>query len=131
MFDPRAWSEGAADGDREGKLADYLAAAVGQVLRMPADAVPRDRALTDLGLDSLMGIELRNRLRLDLGVSPPITQVLSAPSVSALAATLGELLGEAGADAGVAARLATDDSLLREIEALSDDEARRRLGEAD
>src|SRR5690606_1826624 len=65
---------------------------VAAVLRMPAARVPSDRALKTLGMDSLMALELRNRLEKRAGVGLSPTLVWNHPSVVALADHLAERL---------------------------------------
>ena len=60
--------------------------AAAEVLGLPdADAVPADAPLTTLGIDSLMAVELRNRLAALLGRALPVSIVLQHPVPSALA----------------------------------------------
>ena len=88
--------------------------------------------LSDLGLDSLMAVELRNLLSTALGHSRPIpaTLVFDHPTVEAIAAFLGEGF-EAPAPAAapdpapISGALVT--SLLDDMESLSDEEIEAQL----
>src|SRR3546814_15540070 len=53
--------------------------------RTDPDAIDEERALRDLGLDSLMSVELRNALVAKLDCKLPATLLFDHPSVSALA----------------------------------------------
>ena len=55
--------------------------------------IDRDQAMESLGLDSLMALELRNRLEDSSGVTLPVTLVWSYPTISALAGALCERMG--------------------------------------
>ncbi|WP_232666823.1 type I polyketide synthase [Pseudonocardia sp. TRM90224] len=77
--------ESLAPADRERtvrELVDAEAAAVLQ-LHSPAD-VPAERPLKELGLDSLMAVELRNRLAAAAGVPLPATFLFEHPTSTAL-----------------------------------------------
>jgi myxalamid-type polyketide synthase MxaB len=68
-------------------LIDHIRSEVGSVIGLPPEQrVPDKQPLRDVGLDSLMAVELRNRLRMGLGIeqSLPATLVFDYPSVAAL-----------------------------------------------
>jgi aryl carrier-like protein len=77
--------------DRSRLAVDYVVAQVAAVLRVarPETLDPR-QPLMDLGLDSLMAVELRSRLALGLGLGGglPATLIFEHPSIEAIAALL-------------------------------------------
>jgi phthiocerol/phenolphthiocerol synthesis type-I polyketide synthase D len=56
-------------------------------------AVDPDQPLTDLGMDSLMAVRIRNTVRGDFGVEPPVALLLQGASPKDLAADLVRQLG--------------------------------------
>lgn len=60
----------------EAQLRHHMA----QVLQWPADEIETDTSLNDLGFDSLMAIELRNRLETHFGIFLPATFVWNGPA---------------------------------------------------
>jgi acyl carrier protein len=58
-----------------------------------ADRVDVDRSLPDMGIDSLMAVELRTAVRADLGVEVPIVDLLERFSLRGLAAAIAERAG--------------------------------------
>ncbi len=126
-----------------------IKAEVSAVLRMALARIPTDRALKTLGLDSLMALELRNRLEqcADSALSP--TLAWNHPTVRALAEHLAERMHidlDAPAPAPVATALASASSaassaalapvtavnddlaaLLDDLDQMSDEQARALL----
>jgi natural product biosynthesis luciferase-like monooxygenase protein len=101
----------AAPAERERLLSLYLCERLGAVLEMPPERVDVDQGVNNLGLDSLMAIQLKNRIEKELAVAVPVTtflrggsvaqlteqlltQLVSPPALTALAATTEEETSE-------------------------------------
>ncbi|MFV3130826.1 type I polyketide synthase [Niveispirillum sp. KHB5.9] len=105
-----------------GRQVALLSAEVAAVLRTDPASVLPDEPLRSLGLDSLMALELRNRLERLTGLRLPATLAWTCPTPALMARHLAERLAPATVPAPVAppvpaARLDAD------IDALSDEEA--------
>ena len=66
-------------------VADLLASEVAAILRLSVEAVPRTRSLHDLGLDSLMAVELGLALEKRFGVTLPAMIINDNPTVERIA----------------------------------------------
>ncbi len=86
----------AAPEKRANLVEDLIAAQVGAVLGTDAARLDKDTPLTNLGLDSLMAIELVNRIEDKLGMSMPMGSVLNGPSIVDLSIPVLEKLLESG-----------------------------------
>jgi acyl carrier protein len=64
-----------------------------KVLRIPEGKLEVDAPLTSLGMDSLMGLELRNRIEAMLGITMPATLLWTYPTLVALSEHLAVALG--------------------------------------
>jgi acyl carrier protein len=121
---------GLSAGERERFLLDLVCSTTASVLSASLESVERERPLQELGLDSLMAVELRNLLGTGLGLrrSLPATLVFDYPSVSDLADYLArEVFGlETAASSRGGAPVAEKGALDR-IEELSDEEVERLL----
>lgn len=73
-------------------LVPWLCQQVASVLRLDVKRVPQDKAMRSLGLDSLMALELRNRLEREIHLKLSATLVWNYPTVSAMATYLEERL---------------------------------------
>jgi aryl carrier-like protein len=91
----------AAPAERLELLESLLREQVARVLGASPDKLDVQKSLTDLGLDSLMAVELRNWIEGDLRLSLPTVELMKGPSVARVAELLNEQLGrvEAGAAA--------------------------------
>ena len=85
----RAQLDAADPVERPGLLASAIADEIRGVLRS-SDPIDHYRPLETLGLDSLMGLELRNRLEASLGITLPVALVWAYPTITDLAGALCE-----------------------------------------
>jgi hypothetical protein len=122
---------GAQPARRDDMLLTFVGEQVASVIGVPDGmSVDPSQPLNELGLDSLMAVELRNRLGHGLALerSLPATLVFDRPTIAALAGYLGDLLGQATApailpvrpDAGPGHRRAGD--AVEAIDGLSEDQ---------
>lgn len=120
--------ESAAPEELEGLIGQAVRDAVGSVLRVKPESLRDDQPLTDLGLDSLMGVEIENSLEGSLGVALPQASLLRARTVGQIVSLIAEHLGARKAGATLKAT-AESISVLEpastdevNLEALSDEE---------
>jgi len=88
---------------RKKLLADYLRDAVAEVTRVDAAEIREDAGFFDLGMDSLMAVELRRRIEQAVGKEVPATLAMDHPRLSDVVDyLLGDVLGlsEASVDPG-------------------------------
>ena len=85
--------ESAAPEEREGVIAQAVRDVVGSVLRVKPDSLRDDQPLTDLGLDSLMGVEIENSLEAAIGVALPPTSLMRARTIGQIASLIAEHMG--------------------------------------
>jgi phthiocerol/phenolphthiocerol synthesis type-I polyketide synthase C len=83
---------GLDDTERRSLLASIVADEAARVLRLPTGDIDRQQPLADLGMDSLMAIELRLAIEARLGLDLPLMSLAGGTSVTLLAARLAELL---------------------------------------
>ena len=70
---------------RRAMLQEYLRNAVAETMRLDPAQIREDAGFFDLGMDSLMAIELRQRLEKDLGHSLPATIAIDYPRLTDVA----------------------------------------------
>jgi hypothetical protein len=128
--------EAAPPARRRQVLAEHIAGRVVRVLGLdPSHTIDPLRPLKEMGIDSLMAVELRNGLKADLRLDGglPATLVFDHPTVDAIAAYLTEVVLTPSAsepeDASVSAEVPEAESMLNRLEQLSDDEVDRLLHE--
>ena len=115
---------------RDHLLRERLRALAAKVLGLDSPAtLDPDRPLQELGLDSLMAVELRNVMKLALGLdkAPSATVVFDYPTVNALAEYVRGVFGWSGPVPELVGRQPQDGSALDDVEQLSEEEADRML----
>ncbi|TNC07334.1 SDR family NAD(P)-dependent oxidoreductase [Methylobacterium terricola] len=85
-------------------VADAIVEDIARILRLPKDDISRVRQLSEIGLDSLMGVELGASLQERFGLDAPPSGVSSGQTVTELADTLIQSVA-APVDEGAAAVL--------------------------
>jgi acyl carrier protein len=72
-------------GDRLGMLESYFQQRVSRILGMGISKLPLHESLCNVGLDSLMVLELKHNIETDLNLSLSMTEFLHCPSIAQLA----------------------------------------------
>jgi acyl carrier protein len=119
----------ASPNERKSLVVSALVDLVAEGLHMPrSEVAPRER-LFDLGVDSLIAVELKNRLQAVLGLSLSTTLLFDYPTIEALTDYLMDELSPAlGADEPAKSVAgAANDGGQQDLNDLSDDEAESLL----
>lgn len=127
----RQLAEAPADRKRA-LLLNFIQAQAARVLGLEPHAVLEHTPLSEMGLDSLMAVELRNLLgkALDLKRPLPVTMVFDYPTITAMRDYLAaEVLNLQEAAAPETGATAASSGMLETIEDLSDDDVDRLLAE--
>ncbi|MEM9018420.1 MAG: SDR family NAD(P)-dependent oxidoreductase, partial [Verrucomicrobiota bacterium] len=80
----------APEDQQEHILEDFLVSQIAAVFGAKRDTLDRDTPVTQLGLDSLMSVELVNRLERNLGIPFPLANILNGPNIRDLASSILE-----------------------------------------
>jgi len=109
-------------------LLAHIRGEVARVLDLddPEQIQPRQR-LFDLGIDSLMAVELRNRLQVDLGMTLTATLLFDYPTLETLVVFLVRELGPVETDEKPISEQDADAQMVEELEQLSEAEAEALL----
>jgi pyruvate dehydrogenase E2 component (dihydrolipoamide acetyltransferase) len=124
-------------GERQRLLERYLCDQVASLLGVAPGKIDPHLPLGPAGLNSLMSLELTNRLAAGLGLSLPATLIWNYPNITRLASHLAGMMKSTSnhsAEAGAESEFRLGESkeieqILRDVEQLSDSEARRLLDE--
>jgi acyl transferase domain-containing protein/NADPH:quinone reductase-like Zn-dependent oxidoreductase/SAM-dependent methyltransferase/short-subunit dehydrogenase/acyl carrier protein len=133
--DLRLKIESAGPEELEGIIGQAVRDAVGSVLRVKPDMLRDDQPLTDLGLDSLMGVEIENSIEGSLGVALPQASLIRARTIGQIVALIAEHMGAkkaGGALVATASRVTMPEAVSADevnLEALSDEEIEGLLGD--
>jgi acyl carrier protein len=85
--------EAASPAEKETVIAQAVREVVGSVLRVKPETLRDDQPLTDLGLDSLMGVEIENSLEAAIGVALPPTSLMRARTIGQIAPLIAGHVG--------------------------------------
>jgi acyl carrier protein len=116
--------------ERERLLVEFLTDEIAKVLQIDPELLDPAQQLNRVGLDSLMALELKNRVETALVVTLPVVGLVEGPSIAKLAGQLAGLVDEAGGgedSEAISAERAAE--LLETIDDLSDEEVDSLLAE--
>jgi myxalamid-type polyketide synthase MxaE and MxaD len=129
-------------GSRRAIIEEHVKEHLSKIVRIPPNRIDVNKPLQYLGLDSLMGLELRNSLQISLGTPLSATMVFNYPTTALLSQYLAEKIAPQEDDsemtqvseiaAALPQTLEANDhihEILAEIERLSDQEVHRMSGD--
>jgi len=122
--------EDASSGRRRKILIDFVRGEIARVLGVDRSALDPKKGLMDMGLSSLMAVQLRNALAKSMGQRMPATLAFNYPTIEAMADYLAGEVFPVETDVESSAEEAGGfdlESLLSEVEQLSSDEAKSAL----
>ena len=128
--DWRTKIQAAAPDGRHTVISEAVRDVVGAVLRVKPDSLREDQPLTDLGLDSLMGVEIETMLETSTGVALPPTSLMRARTIGQIATLIAEQLGS-DANPTKKTTVATDevvDTSELDLDSISDEDLDILLG---
>ncbi len=102
----------ADDDERQRQLESYLREHAAGKLGLAASQLDVESPLHQLGVDSLVAVELRAQIERDLGVVVPVVRLLDGPSVTGLAGWLADQLSGGAAEP---TPVATDDAPIVDV----------------
>ncbi len=91
--DWRSKIDDAAPEERDATILLAVQHLVGSVLRVKPETLREDQPLTDLGIDSLMGVEIENLIEGSIGVTLPPTSLMRARTTGQIAKLIASHLG--------------------------------------
>jgi len=117
--------------ERAARIQAYLQGQLAHTLGLPASRIDVEQPLTNLGIDSLMALEIKSRVEGELGAEIPIVNLLEGPTITRLADQLLQQLAQRPAGPPVplpapeeAGDIVGEEAarLLQQLEGLPDDE---------
>jgi acyl carrier protein len=126
---------------RRSILENYLSGTLADVLKLDVSAIHHDKPFGEMGLDSLMALEMKGRCERSLGLKLSASMAWNHPTIHILATYLSEKLGvpldepeQYGAEKTSVDRLLPDElreisdiGVLSSVDKLSDEEALQAL----
>ncbi|MEY2538449.1 MAG: hypothetical protein QOG67_2189 [Verrucomicrobiota bacterium] len=125
----RSRIDAASPAEKQAVICQAVRETVGSVLRVKPDSLRDDQPLTDLGLDSLMGVEIETSLEAAVGVALPPTSLMRARTIGQIASLIaGHLGGAAPVAESTPVPAQAEATNAVDLDAISDEEIERLLG---
>ncbi|WP_420592094.1 amino acid adenylation domain-containing protein [Bacterioplanoides sp.] len=107
-FDWRAYGE-LSNAEQTTYLQDWLVEVIKSVLMISDESFDTGIAITSMGVDSLIALELKTNLEQDLSLSIPMVELVKGPSVAELARVLVKLVDDRDGGAAHVSPVAEED----------------------
>ncbi len=122
--------ESAAPADRTEVIGQAVRDVVGSVLRVKPEGLRFDQPLTDLGLDSLMAVEIENSIESSIGVALPPASLMKARTIGQIATLIAEHMGAAKGATAAPAVIVVEPAAAEDVDldAISDEDLDQLLG---
>jgi acyl transferase domain-containing protein/SAM-dependent methyltransferase/acyl carrier protein len=125
--------ESAEPDNRTEIIAHAVRDVVGSVLRVKPESLRIDQPLTELGLDSLMAVEIENSIESAVGVALPPASLMRARTIGQIAILVAEYMSGTATIKSPTVSVSPEKPAVTEevdLKALSDDEIDRLLGDS-
>ncbi|MCP4655644.1 MAG: type I polyketide synthase, partial [bacterium] len=106
--------------ERARRLVAYLSQQVSKVVGLTGGELATQESINRFGVDSLMAVELKNRIEADLGLVFPVVDLLKGTTIAQLVARILERLPESAA--AEAAEAESSEDLLARLDELSEEQ---------
>ena len=115
---------GMSESEVQETVTELLSEQVAKVLRLPVERIERNASIYDLGMDSLMAVELHMAVEEHFHIHVPVMAVTEGASIAALAGRIAGQLGSRAATTGEASArsLVMEGLAARHGESLDDEE---------
>jgi acyl transferase domain-containing protein/NADPH:quinone reductase-like Zn-dependent oxidoreductase/SAM-dependent methyltransferase/acyl carrier protein len=122
--------ESAAPADRTEVIGQAVRDVVGSVLRVKPEGLRFDQPLTDLGLDSLMAVEIENSIESSIGVALPPASLMKARTIGQIATLIAEHMGASKGASPTPTVIVAEPAAAEDVDldAISDDDLDQLLG---
>nr|WP_029006511.1 type I polyketide synthase [Azorhizobium doebereinerae] len=87
-LDMAALLDGKSDAEAQRVLGDLIATRIARILRLSAQEIDLDRPFAEMGMDSLMALELSMNIEHEFGVGLPLVAITSVPNLRELSRRL-------------------------------------------
>lgn len=107
-------------------LATYLQEPIAKILGINSSSLTKQISLTSLGFDSLMAIELRNRIKTELNVDIPVSEFMAGKNILEIARYLEKKLSSSAINTRIekidqkTTETLTEEEILENLDQLSD-----------
>jgi acyl carrier protein len=80
------------DSEKQPLIVNFLISEIARILQMPEEKIPHNGTIQDLGIDSLMAMELATTIDMKLGINMPVMTLVDNTTLDSLAYKIVNML---------------------------------------